>query len=455
MSRVRYDHGFAWDVFISYAWADNQTTESWVESFEARLAKRLDESSGRVTRIWRDARRIGPGTVLTPAVSEAVQDSAVFLMVLSPSWHASDWCPDEYRQFLNTGYRRAVANRSRVMAIERYPTPDRPYPEGVAESLITRFFDRKAEGTPEHFLIPERETPGAKFEDPFTLLAGNLVETLRELERNPVRRSGTQRNTGAAVWFAPAVSEAMKEKRAALEAQVRQLGFTAVAERSGATLTVRMVGRGEPREAEEATGAAETQLIFVDPEAQGEADSLAKQLTRERAGHGGLEVLTDWTEFQERLAFRLRREDPPPAAAPNLLKPGSRVYFLHEGKDAARASELTGHITNAGCSVEIQLARSTRERTNQNKYWMKESDGVLLLNGEPDRDWLAMQLRHLVQFAPESKHRALFLDEPEESHKVILRQRQDVQVLDAVGGKPAEPLIRQFVAKLAERGKQK
>ena len=78
MSRVRYDHGFAWDVFISYAWADNQTTESWVESFEARLAKRLDESSGRVTRIWRDARRIGPGTVLTPAVSEAVQDSAVF-----------------------------------------------------------------------------------------------------------------------------------------------------------------------------------------------------------------------------------------------------------------------------------------------------------------------------------------------------------------------------------------
>ena len=86
---------------------------------------------------------------------------------------------------------------------------------------------------------------------------------------------------------------------------------------------------------------------------------------------------------------------------------------------------------------------------------MKKADGILLLNGEPNRDWLAMQFRHWDQFAPKSKHRALFLDEPENGDKKILRQRQDVQVLDAVGGKPAEPLIREFVAKLPERGRPK
>jgi hypothetical protein len=451
MSRIRFDHGFPWDLFISYSHHDNQPSESWVQAFEARLQKRLDEVSGRVTKIWRDTRRMGPGASLEPAVLEAVRDSAVFVMILSPSWHASDWCPVEYRTFQETGYRLAVANRSRTMVVERYPAPDSAYPEGVLDNLIARFFDRKPEGTPEHFVIPERETPGAKFEDLFSLFAGNLVETLRELERNPVRRPSPVQD-GASVWFAPAASEAMRLKRTALEEQAKQLGFAVVDKPSDASLAVRLVGPGEAPEAKSPVTSGtqpDRHLVFVDPAAQDEEKSLGRQLTRELAGHGGLEVLTDWTEFQERLAFQLRRSEPPPASP---KRPGTRVYFLHdESSDAVRAGELASHIAKAGCVVETQLARSARERANQNKFWMKESDGVLLLNGKSDPDWLAIQLRHMVQYAPASKHKGIFLDDPEHGHKTILRQRQDLQVLDAVGGKRVEPLIDEFVAKLPDR----
>ena len=93
MARVRYEHGFQWDLFISYSWQDNQTPEQWVEAFEARLQNRLDEITGKYVRIWRDARKIGPGGVLDSAVTAAVENSALSLMVLPPNWLASDWCP--------------------------------------------------------------------------------------------------------------------------------------------------------------------------------------------------------------------------------------------------------------------------------------------------------------------------------------------------------------------------
>jgi hypothetical protein len=113
-----------------------------------------------------------------------------------------------------------------------------------------------------------------------------------------------------------------------------------------------------------------------------------------------------------------------------------------------RASELSAHLSQAGCVVETQFARSPKERTNQNKFWMQRSHAVLLLLGKCSPDWAAIQLRHLVQYAPGGKHKSLFLDDPESIHKNILKGRPDLLVLDGMGGKDAALLIRQFLEKL-------
>lgn len=438
MARVRYEHGFQWDLFISYSWQDNQTPEKWVEAFQARLQNRLDEITGKDVRIWRDAGKIGPGGVLDSSVTAAVENSAIFLMVLSPNWLASDWCPREHTLFQTAG-KQAVANRSRVVTAERYPVAQ--YPAGVPETLISRFFVKLADETPVHMSVNAALKPGDIFEQPFGSLAGNLAETLRELERNPIRRPGPQEG---AVWFAP-VAAALTDKLESLKTQAIQGGFEVTPDRTAAKLEVRLVGGGEPRED---PGEPRPRLAYVDPEAKD--DGLGSQLTREQAGRDGLEVLTNWTEFQERLMLRLkRREEGGEALVP--ARQGASIYFLHDAPDETRAQELSGHLAAAGCAVQPQWATSTRERTQQNKTWMERSDAILVLLGKCSSDWASIQLRHLVQFGANAKHKSLYLDDPESAPKNMLKGRPDLQVLDGLAGADARLLIRRFLERLPER----
>ena len=438
MSRVRYQHGFPWDLFISYSHVDNAESEKWVEAFETRLQKRLDESTGKEIRIWRDARALGPGAVLDPAVMHAVQNSAIFLMILSRSWSASDWCPREYEVFQTTG-KLHVNNRSRVVPVERYPVDH--YPHGVAETLSARFF-RTVNGTAEHLIVNETETRDDPFEDLFTSLTGSLEATLRELELNPVRRPGPQEG---AVWFEPAPS--LPEKLDLLKSQVLQAGFQVAANPSAAKVEVRLVGPGEPRH-NTVTQSERPRLVYVDPQAT-EDGGLGQQMVRELAGYYGLEVLTDWTEYQDRLAYWLKRPSPNSASAPT--RQGVNVYFLHEEPDGARAGELSGHLSRAGCVVQPQMARGARERTNQNRFWMGRSDAILVLLGKCSPDWAAIQFRQMVEFAPTGKQKILFLDDPESSYKNILRLRTDVDVLDAIRHRDALALFGQVLSRLPER----
>jgi formylglycine-generating enzyme required for sulfatase activity len=214
MARSRYNHGFRWDLFVSYSHDDNAAPENWVEAFEERLKIRLKEIGGNAVEIWRDTRRMGSGAVLEPAVMEAVADSAIFLMILSPNWKASDWCPREREVFESTGCALSVANRSRVMVAERYPAD--PYPAGVMETFITQFFGRKADGTPQHFAVPAKPAHGEPFEDPFALLAGNIAATLRELEKNPVRIKEAGEKDPSKLGAGPPLSDWTGRRSAAL-----------------------------------------------------------------------------------------------------------------------------------------------------------------------------------------------------------------------------------------------
>ncbi len=364
---------------------------------------------------------MGPGGVLESAVMTAAENSALFLMVFSPNWCASDWCPREHALFQTTG-KQAVANRSRVVTAQRYPVEQ--YPAGVYETLLSRFFVRRPDGTPEHLFVNDKLSPGDLFEEPFGLLAGNLAETLRELERNPIRRPG--RHEGA-VWFAPVVAATLTDKLESLKSQAIQSGFEVTPDRAAAKLEVRLVGPGEARED---LGEPRPRLAYVDPEAKEEG--LDAQLTREQAGRDGLEVLTNWTEFQERLTLRLKRREGKETFVP--ARQGASIYFLHDAPDGARAQELSGHLSAAGCAVQPQWAASTRERAQQNKLWMDRSDGILVLLGKCSSDWASIQLRNLVQFGAKAKHKSLYLDDPESAAKNMLKGRPDLQVLDGLGG---------------------
>jgi hypothetical protein len=66
--------------------------------------------------IWRDPKLVGHLDV-TPEIIGRVRDSAIFLLVLSPDYLASDWCRGELRSF-DEAIRGRKVTRGRIIVIE-------------------------------------------------------------------------------------------------------------------------------------------------------------------------------------------------------------------------------------------------------------------------------------------------------------------------------------------------
>ncbi len=49
--------------------------------------------------IWRDTRNLELGDVFDPVIDDAIQQSALFLVVLSPNWMESEYCRSELDSF--------------------------------------------------------------------------------------------------------------------------------------------------------------------------------------------------------------------------------------------------------------------------------------------------------------------------------------------------------------------
>lgn len=119
---MTYATGWQHDVFVSYARVDDEplpgATDGWVclltEALRALLAQQLGRAE--ILEMWRDVQLAG-NAQLTPEILTAVRGSATLLIILSEGYLASQWCLDEYREFVM----RAGENTRRVFVVERTP----------------------------------------------------------------------------------------------------------------------------------------------------------------------------------------------------------------------------------------------------------------------------------------------------------------------------------------------
>src|SRR4051812_23241376 len=89
------------DVFVSYAHVDNQNDLGWVTTLVHHLDTELRQRLGtKDLQIWID-HRIDGNHPLTPDIMQAIRRSATLLIVMSPSYLASEWCAKERNTFLN------------------------------------------------------------------------------------------------------------------------------------------------------------------------------------------------------------------------------------------------------------------------------------------------------------------------------------------------------------------
>ena len=134
--------GFANDVFISYAHADNEVDmfgDAWVDILAKYLGLALKQRLGRADeiRIFFDSSRLRANHHLDE-ILDNVRQSAVFLAIGSPSYINREWTRAELKTFIETSQ-----EQRRLFAVERLPLdPGERYPDPLNDYYRINFWQR-------------------------------------------------------------------------------------------------------------------------------------------------------------------------------------------------------------------------------------------------------------------------------------------------------------------------
>jgi len=142
--------GFEYDLFISYAHANNQY--AWITDFQSDLANLLWEQLGAQPRIWWDARGLD-GQAVHDGIREAVYVSAVFVPIVSIAYLASDYCGplelDPFASFKHRAFPLVVGTLKRIVVVGYDTEADCPrstWPTVLHDAPFTSYCDSTATG---------------------------------------------------------------------------------------------------------------------------------------------------------------------------------------------------------------------------------------------------------------------------------------------------------------------
>jgi hypothetical protein len=97
--------GAVLQVFLSYARIDDESPPNevdgrgFVTALEQDLTYLLRQRGDLKTKIWRDKRRIDPADQFDSVIQKDIDNSDLFLVVLSPNWMNRHWCKLEIERF--------------------------------------------------------------------------------------------------------------------------------------------------------------------------------------------------------------------------------------------------------------------------------------------------------------------------------------------------------------------
>ncbi len=173
---MAYVPGCRYDLFISYARADNR--DGWVEQFQNALGLELNQLLGRQfdpkESVYFDTQKLEVAQSFPAELAAAARDSAILITVLSPNYLTSTWCDRESTEFFS----RLPEGAARENCLA--PILIRPIDEDGLDVLF-----RRAERI--SFLSSDAQTPFPPGAPEWTAgvrkLAGQLKNALQRLRR--------------------------------------------------------------------------------------------------------------------------------------------------------------------------------------------------------------------------------------------------------------------------------
>lgn len=140
------------DIFISYAWADNEPPagalapekDRWVWQFERALTAALRSKLGAPLNVWIDRRKLRANSLIEGMLTEELRRSRLLVVLMSPSWSASSWCRLELETYL--AQHPGTKTQESVFVVEIEPVPRATWNERIRELAAFTFHKPLANG---------------------------------------------------------------------------------------------------------------------------------------------------------------------------------------------------------------------------------------------------------------------------------------------------------------------
>jgi hypothetical protein len=215
------------DLFISYRRVANEGPDKWVEAFCNQLKTSLDEmlQVGKDdVDIWRDGDQLRGGEIFGNDIAQVLDNTAIFLAVISRSYFDSDECIKELDQFLGKLKDPTGGSERRLVPVFKQPQdPDQPLPQEISK-LNHHFFFRMDSKDSIHW----REYGPADYQDIGDFRA-NLARVAQDLQGMLKTLRGYARQRLGTV-FVSRVSSELQNERDRLRSDLLQRGYLVVPE---------------------------------------------------------------------------------------------------------------------------------------------------------------------------------------------------------------------------------
>ena len=172
------------NIFISYAWVDNEVYPSadkgWVSTFVDGLRKHLAHEMGRrdeAERIWLDYEQMRGNDSVTSTIKSQVEASRTLVLVLSNGYLASTWCREELATFVQ----KFGADSGRIFVVQMSPVE--PEPDALRDLAKYSFWYRDQSNQPRTRWFPYSDPTDRDYSTSQQRLACDLAAKLRELAR--------------------------------------------------------------------------------------------------------------------------------------------------------------------------------------------------------------------------------------------------------------------------------
>ena len=448
MPAPRFNHGFTNDVFISYTQADDDADASgrnWVSKFDVDLQTRLAHVSGCSIRIWRDRTKLGTSDRFDAEIAAQIRDSAVLVVILSPSYFHSAYCLQERDQFRAAA--PDVGNKARIIKVAKTHVDLDLYPDDLRLLNEHRFCVEERSGVYREIHLHRDQAVRDTYPTIVDDVAQEVSLTLRLLEpaaaaivptgsvflaetssdledqRSVIRRGLTQQGyevlpkTPLRLLSTPQLRESIAADLAHASLTIHPVGahYGFIPELAGGMSIVRMqleCAAKDRRNGELARLVWLPEGLQPDEEPQG---ALIREIREKWAGHPFQVIEASLQKFQTDLQDFLGRGRRPTAAT---AKTRPSIYVLCAGDDDRKAARGLRNYLSAQ-DLDVGSATPSADRHLRR---LSEDDAFLVYYGQCPDDWVRDRVAELAgsQYSGRPRSvlaRAVFLADPQTDDK--------------------------------------